>query len=144
LGATRRDLGDLDGTRQLLKQALAGYRRVLGEDHPYTLTAMNNLATTRRDLGDLDGARQLHEQVLAGRRRVLGEDHPDTLNSMSNLAAVKRELEQRSGELDTRLADWPVDCQRFRPTSVESDRHGRPCAVWCSWMLAWATIGGHR
>jgi hypothetical protein len=65
---------------------------VLGEDHPETLTSMNNLADTRHSLGDLDGARQLHEQALAGRRRVLGEDHPDSLTSMNNLTEVRRDL----------------------------------------------------
>jgi hypothetical protein len=76
----------------LEEQALAGYRRVLGEDHPDTLESMNNLAVTRRNLGDLQGARSLHEQALAGYRRVLGEDHPDTLQSMNNLAVTLGDL----------------------------------------------------
>jgi hypothetical protein len=75
------------------EQTLAGYRRVLGEDHPDTLMSMNNLAEIRRALGDFQGARELHEQTLAGYRRVLGDDHPDTLRSMNNLAAVRQELE---------------------------------------------------
>jgi hypothetical protein len=73
-------------------EILAGYRRLLGDDHPDTLNSMNSLAVARRDLGDLPGARDLHKQALAARRRVLGDDHPDTLNSMNNLAAVRREL----------------------------------------------------
>jgi tetratricopeptide (TPR) repeat protein len=81
----------------LLEQTRAGYRRLLGDDHPYTLTSMNNLATTRRALGDLDGARQLFEQALAAFRRVLGDDHPDTLNSMSNLAATRQDLGDLQG-----------------------------------------------
>jgi hypothetical protein len=36
----------------LLEQALAGCRRVLGEDHPDTLQSMNNLAAVRRELGE--------------------------------------------------------------------------------------------
>jgi hypothetical protein len=43
----------LDGARQLHEEALAGFRRVLGEDHPDTLTAKRNLATVRRKLGEL-------------------------------------------------------------------------------------------
>jgi hypothetical protein len=73
-------------------EILAGYRPLLGDDHPDTISSMNSLAVARRDLGDLPGARDLHEQALAARRRVLGDDHPDTLNSMNNLAAVRREL----------------------------------------------------
>ena len=79
----------------LEEQALAGYRLVLGDDHPDTLTSMDNLAVTRGNLGDLDGARELHEQALTARRRVLGDDHPDTLTSMNNLA----ETRQAVGEL---------------------------------------------
>ena len=40
-------------------------RRILGEEHPDTLTSMNNLANTLGSLGDLAGARALQEQVLA-------------------------------------------------------------------------------
>jgi hypothetical protein len=65
---------------------------VLGDDHPQTLSSMNNLASIRQALGDLPEARELHEQALAGFRRVLGDDHPTTLNSMNDLAAVRREL----------------------------------------------------
>jgi len=40
-----------------------------GEEHPDTLTSMNNLATTLRAQRDLAGARELEEQV----RRVRGK-----------------------------------------------------------------------
>jgi hypothetical protein len=50
LASTRRALGDLDGARMLLEQALAGRRRVLGDDHPATLTSMNNLAAVKQQL----------------------------------------------------------------------------------------------
>jgi tetratricopeptide (TPR) repeat protein len=78
-------------------EILAGYRRLLGDDHPDTLWSMNNLAVTRRDLGDLLGARDLLEQTLAAFRRVLGDDHPDTLNSMNNLADTLRDIGDSHG-----------------------------------------------
>lgn len=53
LALTRRDLGELDGARQLFRQALNGFRRVLGPKHPATLTLMNNLAAVRRALLEL-------------------------------------------------------------------------------------------
>jgi hypothetical protein len=52
---------------------------VLGEEHPDTLTSMNNLAFTLHQAGDLAGAVRLLRKCLAGRRQVLGEDHPDTV-----------------------------------------------------------------
>jgi len=86
------------------KAALDRCRRLLGEEHPDTLTSMNNLASTLKNQGDLSGARELQELVLAARRRILGEEHPDTLTSMNNLASTlmnqgdlygARELQER-------------------------------------------------
>lgn len=53
LALTRRDLGDLQGARELFEQALAGRRRVLGEDHPDTLRSIKDLAQVQRDLSEL-------------------------------------------------------------------------------------------
>ncbi|MGC0327022.1 tetratricopeptide (TPR) repeat protein [Streptomyces sp. SAI-170] len=68
--------------------ALAHYARVLGEDHPRTLTSRNNLALAYQSAGDLGRAIPLYEQTLADRVRVLGEDHPRTLTSRNNLAGA--------------------------------------------------------
>ncbi len=68
------------------ERQLEASRRVLGEEHPGTLSSMNNLANTLSAQGDLPGARRLHEAVLEARKRVLGEEHPGTLTSMNNLA----------------------------------------------------------
>jgi len=61
---------------------------VLGEEHPDTLTPMNNLALTLGAQGDSRGGTRLQERVLEVRKRSLGDEHPDTLTSMSNLAAT--------------------------------------------------------
>jgi Tetratricopeptide repeat len=59
LPVTRRDLGDLQGARQLFEQTLAARRRVLGGDHPDTLNLMNNLAELQRKLGEATSRRLL-------------------------------------------------------------------------------------
>jgi tetratricopeptide (TPR) repeat protein len=69
-----------------LQRALAGCVRVLGADHPDTLTSRNNLAGAYESAGDLGRAIPLHEQTLADSVRVLGADHPATLISRNNLA----------------------------------------------------------
>lgn len=61
-------------------------RTALGERHPVTLMAKNNLGTTLRSQGCLVEARELLESVLYDCRRVLGKKHRDTLTAMSNLA----------------------------------------------------------
>ncbi|KAL4935809.1 hypothetical protein BDV06DRAFT_233938 [Aspergillus oleicola] len=61
-------------------------KRVLGLEHPETLTSMGNLAFTYEEQGRVQEAQELERQVLAIRRRVLGPEHPETLTSMGNLA----------------------------------------------------------
>jgi hypothetical protein len=51
--------GDLDGARALQERALDVRRQVLGDDHPHTLTAMNDLGVTLHAQGNLGGARDL-------------------------------------------------------------------------------------
>jgi hypothetical protein len=80
---------------QAEKQALERARDALGEEHPDTLTAMNNLAITLGAQGNLARARELEQRVLEGMRRVLGEDHPDTVKAMNNFAATLREEKTR-------------------------------------------------
>ena len=66
------------------------FKRVLGEEHPSTLTSMANLASTFRNQGRWKEAEQLEVQVMDTRKRVLGEEHTDTLTSMANLASTFR------------------------------------------------------
>ncbi|MFI6825413.1 tetratricopeptide repeat protein [Micromonospora sp. NPDC050187] len=60
--------------------------RVLGPDHPHTLTTLHDVAQWRGEAGDPAGAVETFRQVLADRSRVLGPDHPDTLMARNNLA----------------------------------------------------------
>jgi tetratricopeptide (TPR) repeat protein len=82
--------GDLGRAIPLLEQALADRQRVLGADHPQTLTSRNNLAYAYQSAGDLGRAIPLYEQALADTVRVLGADHPTTKIVRDNLAAARQ------------------------------------------------------
>ncbi|KAJ7189420.1 P-loop containing nucleoside triphosphate hydrolase protein [Mycena pura] len=70
------------------------HRKILGDDHQYTLRAMHYLSETYFSLGQLEKAQMLLVRVLEIQRQVLGYDHPETLESMSDLAAVYHDLGQ--------------------------------------------------
>ncbi|MEV0043000.1 tetratricopeptide repeat protein, partial [Nocardia rhamnosiphila] len=70
------------------QQALAAFERILGPDHPDTLTSRANLAYAHRAAGRVAEAIPLHEQNLTDSERILGPDHPDTLTSRNNLASA--------------------------------------------------------
>jgi tetratricopeptide (TPR) repeat protein len=82
------------------QRSLSTYLRVLGGDHPSTLTSRNNLAYAYQAAGDLGQAIPLYEQTLTNRQRVLGGDHPDTLTSRNNLAYAYR----AAGDLELAIA----------------------------------------
>ena len=70
----------------LFEQTLADSERILGPDHPDTLTSRGNLARAYLYAGGLEQAINLFKQTLADSERILGPDHPDTLTSRGNLA----------------------------------------------------------
>jgi hypothetical protein len=63
-------------------------KRVLGQEHPDTLTSIANLASTFWNQGRWKEAEDLFVQVMETRKRVLGQEHPDTLTSIASLAST--------------------------------------------------------
>ena len=75
---------------QMCRRTLELRRKVLGPEHPNTLTSMSELASALSSQGKYVEAEQMHQQTLELRRKVLGPEHPDTLTSMSELASALR------------------------------------------------------
>ncbi|MGI5256467.1 protein kinase domain-containing protein [Streptomyces angustmyceticus] len=68
-------------------RALAAEReRLLGPDHPDTLTSRLEAGHALGRLGRSFEAHQVYAEVLAGRERALGPDHPDTLSCRHHVA----------------------------------------------------------
>jgi Flp pilus assembly protein TadD len=73
----------------MLRRALELNEKVLGPEHPDTLTSIN-LAVVLEGQGKYEAAEMMHRRALELREKVLGPKHPDTLGSMNNLAFVLR------------------------------------------------------
>jgi hypothetical protein len=73
------------GALPLFQRALDTRERVLGTEHPRTLTSVNNLAACMRALGDAEAALPLF-------RRALGKEHPDTRTARANCDLVEQEV----------------------------------------------------
>ena len=56
----------------LRRRALAGREKELREDHPDTLTSVNNLVLVLRNRGKYEEAETLHRRALAGYEKELG------------------------------------------------------------------------
>jgi hypothetical protein len=74
---------------QMTRDVLADRRRVLGDDHPDTLTSRAVLAWLAARQGRPAQAEELYRQLLADRNRVLGAGHPDTETTRNELAQLQ-------------------------------------------------------
>jgi hypothetical protein len=65
---------------------LADQTRVLGPNHPATLTTRLSLARWQGEAGDAEGAARQCQRLLNDQVRVLGPDHPETMLTRRDLA----------------------------------------------------------
>jgi hypothetical protein len=61
-------------------------KRVVGAEHPDTLTSANNLATSLSHQGKHADAERIHREVHSVLKLMLGAEHPSALMSASSLA----------------------------------------------------------
>ena len=82
--------GDSDGARTLYSEVLSMQSRILGPDHPETLSTKANLAATMSRQGNYEEAKRLEIEVLRTMQRVLGPTHPHTTFAKENLEYTLR------------------------------------------------------
>ena len=78
--------GGYAAARDRWQRVLNARDRVLGPEHPGTLTSRHQLAFWTGEAGDRTAARDLFARLLPVRERVLGPEHPDTLWTRHQLA----------------------------------------------------------
>ncbi|KAF8253586.1 hypothetical protein K440DRAFT_656809 [Wilcoxina mikolae CBS 423.85] len=85
------------------KRVMETRKRVLGQEHPDTLTSMNNLASTYTNQGRWAEAEIHLIQVVNTCRTTLGEDHPHTVRFHRNLATLREATRPLSVQSRDRL-----------------------------------------
>ncbi|MGW7106547.1 tetratricopeptide repeat protein [Streptomyces xanthophaeus] len=96
-GRTLGEVGQVTAARDYCENLLADCLRVLGPDHPDTLTTRHNLAQWSGMARDPAGAAAAVAALLPDRVRVLGADHPDTLTTRNELADWRGEAGDPAG-----------------------------------------------
>ncbi|KAH9862955.1 hypothetical protein J1614_010732, partial [Plenodomus biglobosus] len=92
IGCCEQTLGRYRAAEQAYGQVLGRREKVLGKEHPSTLTSMNKLALARSCQGKYAEADAMRRATLALRERVVRKDHPHTLMSMNNLNTALKYL----------------------------------------------------
>jgi hypothetical protein len=85
LALTYKDLGRWAEAEELDLEVIEARRRLLGNEHPQTLSSMHNLAFTLKGQGRDSDALALMEECVLTRKRVFGSEHPRTVNSCAAL-----------------------------------------------------------
>ena len=88
VAATYREIGRYAQAMLLQDAALNMRRAALGDEHPTTLTSIDNKARLLKSMGRFAEAKEHFREALEGRRRALGEDDPDTFTSINNMGFV--------------------------------------------------------
>ncbi|HEY7089949.1 MAG TPA: serine/threonine-protein kinase [Tepidisphaeraceae bacterium] len=86
LASTYEGLGEPAAGLPHAQKALAERRRLLGDDHPDTLRALNNLVALLHSHGDLKEADPLAREAIERSVRTLGEGDRVSLGAMGNMA----------------------------------------------------------
>jgi tetratricopeptide (TPR) repeat protein len=102
LGCIQRNLGDLEGSRQILQEAVDRYRELDAGETEESMRTLSHLATTLFQLEQVPEACDLRKQIYDVRCRILGPDDPATLNSLESLVAMLRWI----GEPEESIAQY--------------------------------------
>ncbi|WP_214325435.1 FxSxx-COOH system tetratricopeptide repeat protein [Nonomuraea sediminis] len=86
LGCCVSALGDKPRAKQIARDVVGAYGRDLGDTHPYTLAARNNLACYMRESDELEAGLELAQDTFDALIDGPGEAHPYTLSAAINLA----------------------------------------------------------
>ncbi len=76
---------ELAESRSKMDLALPVLRQILGADHPFLATHLNNAALLASNHADFASADRLYREALEIQERALGEDHPAIALSLYNL-----------------------------------------------------------
>ena len=72
----------------MYREVMEVTERVLGKEHPFTLTSMNNLATVLSDQRQYEKAAEIQVVVVVGFLRIFGSEHPNSRGCMNTLLTI--------------------------------------------------------
>ena len=101
--------------------------RLLGREHPDTLTSVNNLGWLYLEQEHTAEAEPLLLGALEARERTLGKEHPDTLESVNNLGLLYK-LQGKLEEAEPLILRALEARERTWARSIET--HLRPSSLW--------------
>lgn len=77
--------GAYEEAESMRQWALEAREKVLGREHPDTLTSVSKLGVVLVSRGKYEEAEAMHRRALDAREKVFGREHPNTFSSVNIL-----------------------------------------------------------
>ena len=122
--------GNYPAARDLWRKVFEARERILGPEHPDTLTARANLARWTGEAGDPARARDQLVVLLPIRERVSGPEHRDTLSTRAILANFTGAAGDRAGARDQYSALLLIGKRVLGPEDPGTLTFGGNLAYW--------------
>lgn len=87
--------GKYESVEASYQQALAIYRKVVGNNHPHTARTLHNLAILYSEQEKYAQAEPMFQEALAIQQKTLGPDHPFTQPMLRNHALIQQKRRTR-------------------------------------------------
>lgn len=100
LGDVFKETGKLREAEDLYRSGLQGREKVLGCDHPETLTAAHNLSLILEAQRKFTDAEELFRSTIDARQRVFGKNHPATCSTAYCLGDMLRKLGRKAEAIE--------------------------------------------
>ena len=99
LPVTYHSLGKYSDAQKIELNVLDKRNRLLGEEHPDAINAMENLAVTVYHLQRFKDATRLEVQVVDVGKKTFGEEHPQIVKAVALLAEIRSQVNTKLQEL---------------------------------------------
>ncbi|KAH0555788.1 hypothetical protein GP486_006269, partial [Trichoglossum hirsutum] len=84
--------GKYEEAEAMNRRALDGKEKVLGKEHPSTLTSVYSLANLLHEQKRYEAASELYQRASSGYRVILGQSHPTTIACDNSYCSMRREM----------------------------------------------------
>ena len=109
---------------ELQKKVLTLSKEILGDEHPNTLTALNNFANSLRNIGRHNEALEQKQQLLALYTRIFGDENLKTITVMNSLAISLNDLGRHDEAANLQKTVFKLSKKKiWRRTSQNFGRH---------------------
>ena len=80
--------GEYKTAEKVVRMSVEARERVLGPEHPHTLTSVSQLGSVLKNQDKYEKAKAMHRRALKGREKILEPKHSHTFTSVSNLGSM--------------------------------------------------------